>query len=245
MAASTIPVLPFAAVAGRVQRVMAEPTRRNPHQVILGRSRTGKDYLVRYGLLPLLYPVARVVVFAPKSGEDDTWDGWGQDVMADELPPDLIRTDGESDPFWRVRIRPGSLEARAKQGRGLLDLLAELGSVVLVLSDAGHITEHLSRGGMGLGGVVARVMSEGASNRLQVIACVNSTAWSESGLKTQAETMWVGATKGMAERKAFADIAGIPNYARPELERLPSRKFMYSDDHDGGGDNAMLAITGV
>jgi hypothetical protein len=236
-----VPQVPFAQVGGRVQRLgWADPTKANPHHVILGPSGTGKDYLIRHGLIPLAWPVARVVVVASKRGADATWDGWGQECRPADLPADLRRTDGLGTlPHFRVRC-----DSHA-QGERVLGGLMETGSAIVVLSDALSVVGGPARGGLGLGGPVARMLAEGRSNRLIVIACVNSTSYADSALRTQPGTKWVGAVMNLSERKAYADMAGIPDYARPVLDSLPPRRFLYADSHDGGGDRAALAITGI
>jgi hypothetical protein len=241
-AAHPVPAVPFAQVGGRVQRrAWADPTESNPHHVILGPSGAGKDYLIRHGLLPLAWPVSRAVVVASKRGADKTWDGWGQECAdPSELPAGLDRTDGGSSlPHFRVRC-----ETHA-EGERVLSQLLDTGSVIVVLSDALSLVGGPSRGGLQLGGPIARMLAEGRSNRLIVIACVNSTSYADSALRTQAGTAWVGAVANTAERKAYADLAGIPDYARPALDSMAPRRFMYADTHDGGGDLAALAITGV
>lgn len=241
--AGPVPCLSFPAVAGRVQRIMADPVAGNPHQLILGRSRTGKDWLVKRGILPLLAPMARVVVITPKAGQDPTWDGWGLDVLADDLPRTLDPPDQDAAPWWRVTLRPGSDQDRQRQAKRLLADLGQVGSVVVVLSDTGHLTESLTRGGLGLGGYVARLISEGGSNAVTVLACATGSSYLEGAVRTQAGGIWIGQTTGDIEQKEFADLAGLPKWARPQFAELPQRTFLYRDDMDGGGNSMMMAIT--
>ena len=107
---SVVPEVPWAPVAGRVQRGW-QPTEANPHMVFLAQTRSGKDHTVRYGILPYCAPVARTVVLIVKAGEDRTWDGdpekgtvpWGNAIEPGELRPGFsLGADGT--PRYRIHL---------------------------------------------------------------------------------------------------------------------------------------------
>lgn len=228
----TIPEVVWPRVAGRVQRTW-RGDEMNPHQVAYAQTRGGKDWLWRYGVLPLK-PGARTVVFDVKQAGDETWDDWGDDVPLAEWRPD------EAGVRTRLRVPLG--ERGEQLTRRSLEALAVIGEHVIVLPDAGRITERRDRGGLNCEGLVTRIMAEGASAGLTVLAGINSTAWASSGLKTQAGRVWIGHTIHAEMRSAFADAAGLDKHLRPVLDTLPPRKFIYADYFDGP---PMLAITQV
>ncbi len=236
-AAHPIPLVPPELVAGRIQRRILRPLVVCPHIAVIGHSRSGKDYLVRRLVLGLAKPLARAVVLDVKLGHDpagcpapgcagrgdQTWCGWGRDVA--ELPAHL------GTARWRLLV-PGGDGAKRTVERAL-GQLAAVRETVVVLSDAGRITEPPNRGGLALGGLVSRLMSEGASGGLTVIACSTSAAWAESSIKDQTPTKLVGQVSGKKARDDAAHLVGLPGWARPALDALPDKHFIYADHLDG------------
>jgi hypothetical protein len=235
-----IPNVPPEVIAGRLRRRILRPPGVNPHLLVLGDSRSGKDFLVRHLILGQAIGLARAIVLDVSPMGDQTWDGWGTDVgpgcQLAELPARL------EAPRYRVRI-PAGAEGRPVAEAALEQVHASR-YIVLVISDAGRITEPPNRGGLGLGGVVSRLMSEGAKDALTVIACSTSAAWAEAGVKDQARTKLLGITSTGEQRRDFAKLAGLDGsqfaYARDAHATLAARQFLYADWADGA---PALAIT--
>jgi hypothetical protein len=246
-AAHPIPLVPAEVVAGRIQRRILRPLVVCPHIGVIGHSRSGKDYLVRHLVLGLAKPLAKAVVLDVKPGHDpqgcpaarceglgdQTWCGWGRDVA--ELPGHL----GTGHCRWRLLV-PGGDSAR-RVAEQALDQLGAVRETVVILSDAGRITEPPNRGGLSLGGRVSRLMSEGASGALTVVACSTSAAWAESSIKDQTPTKLVGQVSGKKARDDVAHLAGLPSYARRALDSLPDKHFVYADHLDG--EPALAIVT--
>ena len=218
-----IPFIEPERVAARIQHRIMRPPAVNPHIGIMGRSGTGKDHVSRW-LLETIRPMERTIVLDINYPDgDQVWDGWGNDVS--QLPGHL------EDLRYRVIVPMGS-DGRANAEQ-VLEYAYRVRNVILVLSDIGHITEHQdSRRGMGLGGLVNRLMSEGRKHRVSVMALSTSASWAESGFKDQPAAFLLGQTTGeMTER--FAKIARLPRDAKIALETLPPREFVYIDYVDG------------
>lgn len=247
-AAHPIPYVPPEIVAGRMQRRVLGSLSSNPHIGVLAPSRGGKDYLVRHLILEMAKPLAKAVALdvkpfhTPVEGctgrGDHTLCGFGTDVgdgcQLAELPAHL------GARRYRVLVPGGHEPALAAVGR-VLDQLGAVREVILYLTDAGRITEPRKRGGLDLGGPLSRLMSEGASTGLSVIACSTSAAWAESSIKDQTPTKLVGGVTGKKARDDVANLAGLPPYARPALDSLPAKHFIYADHADGA--EPALAIT--
>jgi hypothetical protein len=242
----TIPVIAPEVIAGRLRRRILRPPEVNAHLLCLGDSGSGKDFFTRHVVLGLAVPLARAIVLdvtrhqtAPGVLGDATWAGWGTDCgpggELPELPAHL------SAGRYRVLVPAG--EHAGHVVRGVLEMVDTVGEVVLVISDAGRVTEPSNRGGLGLGGPVARLMHEGRKRSITVIACSTSAAWAESGVKDQARTKLLGITSSGEQRREFAKLAGLEGdyaYAREALARLAPRQFLYCDWADG---RPALAIT--
>lgn len=241
-----IPTIAPEIVAGRMRRRILRPPGVNPHVLVLGDSGSGKDHLVRHLVLGQAVPLARAIVLdvtrynqAPGVLGDPTWAGWGADVGEGAelaaLPPHL------GAGRYRVLVPPG--EAARGVVADALELVDSVGEIVLVISDAGRVTEPTNRGGLGLGGQLARLLHEGRKRSISVIACSTSTAWIESGVRDQARTKLLGVTGTAEQRREFAKLAGLEGgYAahREQLARLAPRQFIYADWADGA---PALAIT--
>lgn len=235
-----IPLIAPEVVAGRMRRRVLRPPEVNPHCLILGDSGSGKDFLVRRLILGRAIPFARAIVLdvtryhqAPGVLGDPTWAGWGVDVGEGgeraSLPAHL---DGGR---YRVLVPPG--EAARTVVTDALGLVDAVGEVVLVVSDAGRITEPPNRGGLGLGGQLSKLLQEGRRRSITVIVCSTSTNYLERGAATQARTKLLGLTSTAEERKRFTEQAGLDGrqytYAHEALARLAPRQFIYIDWCDG------------
>jgi hypothetical protein len=230
----SVPEILFPDVAARVRRYW-RPRDLNPHMTVLGPTRSGKDHLARYGILPLLGPAARIVVLIVKPGGDRTWTSgpsgpWGNQIAAADLAPGFgYGPDGTAR--YLVYVPPGP--AAVDTVKRLIEMFAMVGELVLVLGDVARITEPDHRGGMGLGGRVTRMMNESAAIGGTVIACANSAGWAETGVKDQSEVVWVGHTINAKMRTDFANIAGMPPETRAALDTLPAHSWLYVDHRSG------------
>lgn len=228
-----IPRVLWPIVAGRIQRSIIRPPQLNPHLVILGQTRAGKDWLIRWGILPV-FPLERVLVLITKPGDDLTWRGWGNVVGPGELPPGFGRGP-DGTPHYLMHLHRGN--ASRKDARLLWDQLEAEGEMILIIGDAARLTRSEDHGGFGLEGRLSQMMSDGAGNALTVIACANTSSWAASGIRDQAAAFLIGKT-GAATRGKFADIADLPDpredpAPRRALDALTQGRFLYADRADG------------
>lgn len=227
-------------VADRIRQRIIRPPFVNPHMVLLAQTRSGKDHLIRWGILPIL-PLARVVVLVTRRGAvDPTWDQpgpWGNRVPAGKLPWGFGRGEDRT-PRYLISLSPGKVTHNV--ARRLLEQLAAEGEMILVIGDAAALTDPVNRGGLGCEATITHMMTEGAAIGLTVIACSNSTAWAASGIKDQAAAVLVGRSGGDMVGP-FADIAGLPKRnvslgrgaERDAIAQLPPRWWLYTDHADG------------
>jgi hypothetical protein len=229
--------VPWPIVGERLRDQIIRPPAYSSHVVLLGKSGSGKDHTVRWGILPWL-PLARVVVLVTKmGGEDRTWEGFGNWVDAPgDLPAHLDRGK-DGTPRYVLPLQPGRVD-RAEVGR-LLDQLGDVGQVVVVIGDASRLSTRASDGGLQLERELSNLMSEGREGGVTVIACATSAAWLATGLKDQAAAYMIGQTGGADTLAEFAKMARLPGTARsvtPEraaLATLPERWWLYTDHRDG------------
>lgn len=236
-----VPVVPFAQVAGHVQRSM-QPSQRNAHHVIAGLSGAGKTHLVRHGILPAAGPWAAVVVIDLKAGGDPVWDGWGNDIASVAELPSPISGGPNHRPQWRIVSEHGLTRAEVEP---VLARLKAEARVILVMDDASSIIEtEGARAGMGLGGAVDKILREGRSNGLSVILGLNSTSWAGAGPRALCGTTWVGYSPALEMRAKFADIAGLAPEVRGALDppSMVGRRWLYSTA-DEAKSLQVLAIT--
>jgi hypothetical protein len=245
---SEIPSAAPEVIAGRIQRRILGSTDDNPHIAVIGPSRSGKDFLVRHLILGTAKPLGRAInldvkpFHAPIDGcggrGDHTYCGWGIDVgrgcELEQLPEHL------GTRRYRVLV-PGGYESGRAAVLPVLAYVSAVRQLILLLSDAGRITEPHHRGGLNLAGEVSRLMGEGASTQLSVIACSTSDKWAESAIKDQTPTKLIGTVTGKKARDSVAELAGLPAAGRRALDSLPAKHFLYADHADGA--EPALAIT--
>jgi hypothetical protein len=228
-----VPEIPFERVAGRVQRLWS-PTERNPHMVALGYTGAGKSHLIRWGILPAV-PLARAVVLDIKPGGEPVWDGWGEDT--DHLKPGFgLNASGFAR--YRIRLIPGH-DAGQQQIRRILEQLGAEGEAVLIIDDARKITDR-QQPGLGLGNVVEHLLLECRVIGLTVIVGAGSVAWLPPSLKDQPGFAWLGYVGHSDQRDEFAKVGALPREARPVLDMIAPRQWLYADHH---GERLMLART--
>jgi hypothetical protein len=239
----SVRVVPWYEVAGRIQRRIVRPPYINPHMVMLGQTRSGKDHTIRWGILPA-FPLARTVVLVTKpvvdlARPDPTWRGWGN-LLAE--PGDLKPGFGcgpDGTPRYLVPLVPG--RTTPGQARRLLEQLAAEGEMILVIGDAARLVGSPNSGGLGQERQLTFMMTEGAQLGLTIIACANSSKWAAAGLKDQAAAVLIGRSGGDM-RTEFANIAQLPpslprdedpHGVRKTLETLRPHWWLYSDHVDG------------
>jgi hypothetical protein len=236
-------------IAGRIQRKLRPPYF-GPHIGVLGHTRSGKDYAARH-LILLARPRSAVIVLDVKASHhssicgragcagagDATWCGWGRDYLPGDDLGELFRPSREH--AHRVRVMVPAVGGR-ELVEPVLNRLGAVGECGVIMSDTGHITEPSNRGGLGLGGLVTRRMSEGASAGLWFVPCSTSAAYAESGVKDQVSATLIGQTSSHKMRATFAELAGLPKHGRAALDVLKPREFLYVDHADG---DPALAIT--
>lgn len=234
---AAVPAVAWEEIAGRIQRRILRPPEVNPHIVALAQTRSGKDYLIRHGILPV-FPLARVVTLITKRGTSDpTWDGWGNVITPGELPS-CFDLGEDGTPRYLISLTPGKVTA--DQARRLLEQIAAEGEMILVIGDTAALTDPASRGGLGCEAILTHMMAEGAGIGLTVIACANSAAWAAAGIKDQAAAVLIGRAGGDMVGP-FADIAGLPRRnvqlgrgtEREAIARLAPHWWLYTDHADG------------
>jgi hypothetical protein len=227
-----IPEVPIQHVTGRMQRLWS-PTERNPHMAVLGYTGAGKSHLIRRGILAVA-ELARIVVLDIKPGGEPVWDDWGEDT--DHLKPGF-GLNSTGFPRYRIRLLPG--DAGKEQMRRILDQLGTEGETILVIDDARKLTDRQAPG-LGLGNVVEHLLLECRVIGLTVIVGAGSVAWLPPSLKDQPGFAWLGYTGHPDQRDEFAKVGALPKEARPVLDTIAPRQWLYSDHH---GEHLMLART--
>jgi hypothetical protein len=219
-------------VAARIQQRVVRPPDYDPHMVVLGKTGSGKDSAVRWGILPC-FPLARIVVLITKrSGEDRTWDGWGNRLAGPgDLRPGFGRGP-DGTPRYVVPLPPG--RATPAEVRALLEQLAAEGESIVSIGDAARISTRPNDGGWGLERDLSNMMTEGRETGLTVIACAGSASWAASGIKDQAAAVLIGQGGGEMCDK-FAEIAGLERRSpeRKALDTMAPHWWLYSDHVDG------------
>jgi hypothetical protein len=228
-----VPVIPLDDVLTRIRR-HSDPFLYNPHAGIYAPSRSGKTWLIRYGLLKDCEN-ERVVVLDVKPGGDRSWRGWGNDVSS--LRPGFGRGD-DGTAHYRLMVQRG--ERGKDQVKRTLEMIANEGACVVVADDSRRITANAPA--FALPGLVDGLMNEGAGIGVTMILAANSVTWAVSSLREGCGYYLVGPFQSEDQQKRLIEVTGLPREHRATLGNLKRHQFLYSDIHNG---STILAITGV
>jgi hypothetical protein len=203
---------------------------------LLAPTGTGKSWLIRYGLLPIV-PDTRKIVIDVKPGGERTWNGWGNDV--DHISPGF-GTGPDGTANYRIMTAPG--DEGKHQVKEVLEIVGAEGEVILIMDDSKKITANSPN--MALAGYVDGLLTDSRSLGVTVILAANSTTWAVSGLRDQCSVYFIGLMRNEEQRDRFGNIIGLPRKERQVLGTLNTakRQFLYSDQYEGELKTAITSL---
>lgn len=231
---TSIQRIAFPDVANRIRQFW-HPHMYNPHIGFLAPTRSGKSFLIRWGILPIATG-ARVVLFDVKAGGEKTWESWGNDVT--EIKPGFAHgKDGSMN--YRLLIKPGTA-GKTQIERALNIILAE-GECIMIMDDSRKITAR--KPNLGFSGTVDEILTDGAGIGITAILAANSSVGATSSLQDQCGAYFLGRMANREQAKDFVDMAGVDRRYIPLLiNDLKRREFLYTDQHS---DDRVMCITGL
>jgi hypothetical protein len=226
-----IPQIPWPEIRRRLQTRWV--VREASHHSIIAKTRAGKSYLIRHGILDICR-YDRVLILDAK-GDDPTFRGLGQPVT--NLPSRVgraLRTLFHPDdriPYqdWYRLILTGE-DAKEKLHRALERVLKE--GDWIVVSDELRVIVDAREPGLGERGLWEAMRLRGGYKGVGLVDSSQEPKWLPSSFYTQSEFYWISRIEDEAVHKRIGEI-GTSRALLPHLSRVPQHHWIYTDNLDG------------
>lgn len=213
------------------------------HISIIGLTGSGKSYLVRHGILPLV-KWDRVLILDMK-GDDRTLRGLGKPVK--QLPTwqrslrQMIMQDEPMGNWYRLKVFDNIDHAQLQVHEALSRIWRE-GEWILVVDEVRALIDTPSNGwGLNMGNWWNRIMMRGRSRGIGVINNTQEPAWVKSLFYTQASFTAIGKIEDVRAHKRIGEIGAHPGMI-PHLPTIKNRRFLFTDNLE---DERWFAKTGL
>lgn len=224
-----IPKVDFSVIQQRMQRLWV--IRDAPHHSVMGQTRSGKSYLMRYGILPVCQR-DRVLII-DNSGGDETLMGLGRVVT--RFPSKALRSSREfmSDAekpmgqWFRLTTSMNTAMARDQVGEALEKVMFE-GDWVVVVDELRYITDSREPG-LNLAPQWENIVFRGGKRGVGLINLTQEPRWVRGSFYTQPSFVWISRVEDEAAQKRIAEI-GSSRALAGHLASIPRRDWIYMDN---------------
>lgn len=218
----------------------------NPHHTIIGQTGSGKSFLIRHGILPLV-KFDHVLILDVKGG-DPTLAGCGLPVK--KLPSQEFDWKGlfvgkrEPKPeqhWFRLMVPddPRDRTAARKSVENALMTCYEQGSWVIVCDELRHLTDPKPPF-LGLGPIVEHMWLKGRSRNISIIGASQEPRWLPGSFYSQGSFFWLGRIMDDRAHLRMTEIGGLTRKHIPQIASIPKRHWLYLSD--GGDDTAITTV---
>lgn len=203
-----------------------------PHHSMMGQTRSGKSYLVRHGIAPLLKFQKMLILDA--KGDDPTFRGFGRRVRGIESVTlrtvrRMIREEKPGDNWFRLIIPRGQTRGREVVGEALEQVYQE-GDWTVVVDELRHLVDR-EYPGINLKPQWEELMLRGGSRGISMVNLSQEPKWLPSSFYTQASFYWISRVEDEAVQKRITEI-GSSRALLPHLQNVPKRYWLYMDNLD-------------
>lgn len=235
-----IPTVPFEVIRARLQERWI--IRDASHHSVLGKTRSGKSFLARHGILSVC-EMDRVLIIDGK-GDDPTFRGLGR--VVNRFPSKAVRQAQEArsdNPRRRHWYRLVTSEDWARAHDQVAEALTEVmheGDWVVVTDELRYLTD-AKYPGLGLRAEWERIRLRGGYKGVGLVDLSQEPKWLPGSFYTQSAFYWISRIEDEATQKRVAEIGS----SRAILNHLPTIKrrwWIYMDDLD---DERFWALTTV
>lgn len=229
LAPLTIPDMHFDIVRERVAEYW-DPEEAAHHSV-MGQTRSGKTYLCRYGICPLLGH-KKVLILDTKGG-DKTLRGWGRPVQ--RIPRmyrtmrQMIREERPGDNWFRLEVQRGQA-AGQRQVSEALDVVWDEGDWTIFVDELRQIVD-VRYPGLNLRDRWEEMILRGAGRGISMVSMSQEPKWLPSSFYTQSSFYWVSRIEDESVQKRITEV-GSSRALLPHLQGIPKRYWLYMDNLD-------------
>ena len=223
-----IPDVPWPVIRSRLQRHWV--IRDAPHHSVMGQTRSGKSYLMRYGILDVCR-YERVIIIDCK-GDDATLSGLGKVVT--RFPSKGLRSikqlREDDDPYgnwYRLVISLDWAVARDQVGEALTRVMQE-GDWIVVIDELRVITD-TREPGLNLAPQWEAIILRGGGKGVGAVNLTQEPRWVRGSFYTQGSFYWFSRVEDEAAQKRIGEI-GSSRSLMEKLITIPRRRWIYMDN---------------
>jgi hypothetical protein len=236
-----VPRMSWRVVQSRIQRLWV--VRDASHHSLIGQTRSGKSYLMRYGILPTC-AYDNVIIIDGK-GWDPTLDGLGRVVRKFPNRAQLM-----SRQWMEERRRPGSnwfrlvtsdnREQAIEQVEEALRSAYGQGDWIVIIDELRYVTDP-KEPCLGLKGLYEQIVLRGGGHGTGIVSLTQEPRWVPSSFYTQSSFYWFSKVQDERALQRISEV-GSSRQLLPLLAKVPRREWIYMDDLD---DERFWALTKV
>lgn len=223
-----IPDAPWYEVRRRLQKHWE--VRDAPHHSVMAQTRSGKSYLVRYGILDVCQYDR--VLFIDCKGDDQTILGLG--YVVERFPNKALRNArtayfGTDVPqvHWYRLVTSRKWEIAKEQVREALEAVMDEGDWIVVIDELRVVTDARVPG-LGLRAEWEAIRLRGGGRGVGLVDLTQEPRWVPGSFYTQSSFYWISRIEDEAAQKRIAEIGS----SRGLMQFLPTirrRRFIYTD----------------
>lgn len=212
--------------------------REAPHISVMAKTRAGKSYLMRHGILPLARN-DRVLILDAK-GDDATLRGLGKPVR--EIPSRVRQTwwglkkPQPEDQWFRLVIQSGPANklAAIRQVRTALERVMREGDWIVIFDELRVITDH-NYPGLGLKPYYEEIILRGGSRGVASVSLSQEPRWLPGCFYTQSNFYFFSRIEDAATQKRVAEVGSVKELL-PIIQQTQNRHWVYMDDMNDTGE---------
>lgn len=216
-----------------------------PHISIMAKTRAGKSYLIRHGILPLAR-YDRVLIIDVKHN-DETLMGLGKPVT--RMPTKMrswksaIREE-EPEENW-YRLLPPKGVRNAARARGIVgeafERVMREGDWIVVIDELRAVTDP-AHPGLHLKPFYEEFILRGGSNGIATISASQEPRWCPGCFYTQSNAMFFSRIEDQAAQKRLTEV-GSQKQLMEHVQSIQNRWWLYMDDYDETGERFWARTT--
>lgn len=213
-----------------------------PHISIVGQTGSGKSYLTRHGILPLV-KYDRVLILDCK-GDDPTLRGLGKPVT--RLPTwqrsvrEAFTKREPYDSWYRLKVDEDYARGHWQIDAALQRIWGE-GNWYVVVDELRALVDSPANNGYAHKGFYGKMMMRGRSRGVCVISMTQEPKWVPGLFYTQPSFFFMGRVEDEAIHKRLAEI-GSSKALFPHLAKVPKRKWIFTHNQE---DERHFSLTGL
>lgn len=224
----SIPVVPWESAQKKIRKVWVPKDR--PHHSIIGLTGSGKSFLVRHGIMPMV-KFDHVCIVDVK-GDDPTLEGLGKPVK--KLPSDERiswkrvfegKREPEPERHWYRLMVPDDRNAAREMVSTALQKCYKEGNWIIYLDETRHLTDRRAPF-LDLTPQLEHIWMKGRSRRVCIVACSQEPRWLPGSFYSQASFAWIGRVRDERMQQRLTEVGGMTRKMLPQIASIKPHEWV-------------------